>query len=65
MCLDCKATYWGEVAQEVLDSGSLGKSDETFVDDVAGWIADNAHVTPAQIEKIKEKADLVGVEYES
>lgn len=65
MCQDCNSTYWLEIAQETLDSGSLSQSDETFLEGVADWIADNTHVTDAQIDKIKEKADIAGVEYES
>lgn len=62
MCADCDSEKWAKAANEVLDSGQLSQSDETFLTGVVEWINDNKHATPAQIEKIREKADKVGID---
>jgi len=63
MCADCDHEKWAKVGNEVLNSGGLTDSDEQFLTGVVEWVEDNDHVTDAQIEKIKEKADKVGEDY--
>lgn len=62
MCQDCDSEHWEEVIEGILDNGP-SDSDQRFLEGVAEWIGDNGHATEAQIEKIKEKADAIGVEY--
>jgi len=63
MCEDCEPGKWNDVIQAILDHG-VSDSDQAFLESVSEWIDENSHVTQAQVEKIKEKADLVGIDYE-